>query len=150
MLTGYVQICAFVSTALCQLAVDNGSGRHMGFLTKEQQEKTIFWVIVGISPGVLSLALPKFAVVSLLSKLLNPHKYHRWFLWFLATVCVLSMFVVIGTLLGQCQPMRSQWDFDVEGSCVNRDPIVGFSIFASGRRPLREKRHIQRGWRVCC
>lgn len=117
--------------------MNRGNGRHFPFLSTEQQEDVIFWTIVGICPGVLSLALPKFAVVSLLSKLLNPKKYHRWFLWALAIICTLSMFAVMGTLLGQCQPMESQWNFDMKGSCVDKNKIVSYSVFASGKSRSR-------------
>lgn len=102
-------------------------------LSEHEQERVIFWTIIGICPGVVCLGVPKFAVVSLLCKLMNPSKYHRWFMWSMATVSVLSLFAVTGTLLGQCQPMASQWNFDINGECIDKKPLVAFSIYASGK-----------------
>ena len=97
-----------------------------------QREDAIFWTIIAVCPGVLSLAFPKLAVVALLTKVLNPAKWHKWFLWFMGIVSVLTFFAVIGTLLGQCSPMDSQWDFSIEGTCVDKKYIANFSIYASG------------------
>lgn len=113
---------------MCQVAINNGSGKHYPTLDQDHQESVVFWTMVGICPGVISLGVPKLAVVSLLIRLLNPSKYHRWFLWTLATVCVLSVTAITGTLLGQCDPMESLWNFDIKGKCVNRGITTAYSI----------------------
>ncbi|KAK2037188.1 integral membrane protein [Colletotrichum somersetense] len=124
------QICGYVSTALSHLAVNAGNGRHMALLTVEQQENAILWTTAAFCPGIMSFGLPKLAVVYLLTRLLNPGKYHKMFLWFLGIWCQLTLFVTAGLLLGRCTPARSLWDFSISGKCFSTDILVGFCIYA--------------------
>ncbi|KAK7229256.1 hypothetical protein V2G26_001426 [Clonostachys chloroleuca] len=123
-------VCGFLSTTFSQLAVENGNGKHYQLLSDERQEKVILWTIVAFCPGVLCFGFPKLAVAHLLIKLMNPGKYHRWFLWGMVIWCLLTLFATIGTLLGQCQPANSQWNFDIKGECVPKHHIVNFSLYA--------------------
>ena len=46
------------------IAVDHGNGRHLEALTQEQQEKVVFWTLVGFPFGILSFGLPKRKLVN--------------------------------------------------------------------------------------
>lgn len=80
------------------------------------------------------------AAVALLTRLMNPNKYHKWFLWSIAILNQLVLFATIGTLLGQCTPTESIWNFDIKGDCVDPDIIVNFSLFAGGTLRLNHFR----------
>lgn len=130
------KVCGYLSTAFTTAAVAHGNGRHMPTLTQAEQEKVIKFTLAGFCPGVLSFGFPKVAVVALLTRLLNPGKFHKWFLWGLAIWNLLTLGATVGTLLGQCQPAASQWNFDMEGTCVDKKIIIDFSLYAGGTSGL--------------
>lgn len=112
--------------------MNSGNGKHFTLLTTPQQEKTILYTIAAFMPGVLSFGLPKMAVISLLTRLLNPSKKHRWFLWWMGYWCMLTLFATCGVLIGQCYPARSLWDFSVEGSCMPKSVLIAYCQYAGG------------------
>ena len=99
-------------------------------LTTEQKSNAILWTIAGFGPGVFAFGLPKLAVIHLLTRLMNPSRFHKMFLWFLGGLCMLSLIGCVGLLFGQCQPVRSQWDFTVEPQCISKWVLVWFAIYA--------------------
>lgn len=125
-----LQIAAYLSAAFTTVAVGYGNGRHFNLLTQVQQENVIFWTTVAFCPSILSFGLPKLAVVALLTRLMNPGKAHKYFLWGMTVFCVLSLLATIGTLLGQCQPAESLWNFDIQGTCAPKHHIVNYSLYA--------------------
>ncbi|KAK1673887.1 integral membrane protein [Colletotrichum godetiae] len=127
---GCSQFCGYISTALSTIAVTYGNGRHMSLLSTEQQQGAILWTTAAFCPGIMSFGLPKLAVVSLLVRLMNPDRYHKWFLWWLGIWCQLTLFVTAGLLLGRCMPARSLWDFSVEGTCFDVSILVAYCIYA--------------------
>ncbi|KAK1498228.1 integral membrane protein [Colletotrichum tamarilloi] len=122
--------CGYISTALSTIAVTYGNGRHMSLLSTEQQQGAILWTTAAFCPGIMSFGLPKLAVVSLLVRLMNPDRYHKWFLWWLGIWCQLTLFVTAGLLLGRCMPARSLWDFSVKGTCFDVNILVAYCIYA--------------------
>ncbi|EXF74539.1 integral membrane protein [Colletotrichum fioriniae PJ7] len=96
------QFCGYISTALSTIAVTYGNGRHMSLLSIEQQEGAILWTTAAFCPGIMSFGLPKLAVVSLLVRLMNPGRYHKW----------------------------SLWDFSVKGTCFDVNILVAYCIYA--------------------
>ncbi|KXH61558.1 integral membrane protein [Colletotrichum nymphaeae SA-01] len=124
------QFCGYISTALSTIAVTYGNGRHMSLLSIEQQEGAILWTTAAFCPGIMSFGLPKLAVISLLVRLMNPDRYHKWFLWWMGIWCQLTLFVTAGLLLGRCTPARSLWDFPVKGTCFDVNILVAYCIYA--------------------
>ncbi|KAL0943430.1 uncharacterized protein CTRU02_201316 [Colletotrichum truncatum] len=127
---GRAYFCGYISTALSTIAVSYGNGKHMTLLSVEQQQGAILWTTAAFCPGIMSFGLPKLAVVSLLTRLMNPGKYHKWFLWWMAIWCQLTLFVTAGLLLGRCMPARSLWDFSIEGTCFDVSILVAYCIYA--------------------
>jgi hypothetical protein len=127
-------VCGYLATSFSQVSVSHGNGKHFALLSIPQRENVIFWTTVSMVPGVLSFGLPKLAVVALLTRLLNPGKLHKWFLWFLVAWGVLTLIAVGGMLVGQCRPVESQWNFDMKGQCASKIHIVNFSLYAGGEQ----------------
>ncbi|KAF2453059.1 hypothetical protein BDY21DRAFT_388291 [Lineolata rhizophorae] len=124
-------IFGYVNLGLSSAAVANGNGRHFQLLTTEQQENTIMFTIAGFCPGIFSFAVPKLAVVSLLTKVMNPSKLHRIWLWFMTSMCALILFGCVIILYAQCTPSRSQWDFSItDKTCWSPWVLVDYAIFA--------------------
>ncbi|KAK1856563.1 integral membrane protein [Colletotrichum chrysophilum] len=122
-------ICSWVSVATAIVAVAYGMGLHFDTLTRDQQQKAIFWTIVGFPAGVMSFGLPKLAVVALLTRILNPSAWHKRFLWGLSLFCLLNLTANMVLLFTHCQPPRSQWDFDVPSTCLDKWILVSFAIY---------------------
>ncbi|KAK4232949.1 hypothetical protein C8A03DRAFT_39380 [Achaetomium macrosporum] len=119
------------SVAFSIMAVKSGNGKHFAILTTEQKSGAIFWTMVGFCPGILSFGIPKLAVVALLTRLLNPGRIHKIFLWCLVTLCLLSLLGCVVVLFGRCTPARSLWDFNVKpDSCFSVWILVDYGIYA--------------------
>lgn len=90
-----------------------GFGKHMDVLTLDEKQQMIKWTFFSFTPSILAFTIPKFAVVSLLTRLLNPSRYHRIFLWVLVTTCQVAILGCAIILFAQCTPTYAQWDFSV-------------------------------------
>lgn len=101
-------------------------------LTLEQKSGAILWTIAGFAPGVMSFGLPKIAVVALLTRIMNPSRWHALFLWCLSIFCLVNLLGCVIILFAQCQPSHSQWDFSVEKTCWDKWILVYFAIYSGG------------------
>lgn len=126
-------MCGWINVATFAVAVSYGYGRHADTLTPEQRSKAMLWSVAGYAPGLLSIGIPKPAVVALLTRILNPSRFHKWFLWSLAGVCVANIVGYIAIIFAQCQPASAQWNKAVEGVCWDRWVLVSYAIYSSGK-----------------
>ena len=122
------QICAIINTGISARATHWGSGRHFDDLTPAQKSKVIHYNLAAFCPSILSIGIPKLAVVALLTKLLEPARWHRITMWTAAGATNLLLFGCVIILYAQCQPARSQWDFSVEGQCWSPWVLVYWAI----------------------
>ena len=125
-----IQICGIINLGISSAAAEAGSGRHFDTLTPEQQQNVIKYTIAAFCPGILSFAIPKLAVVALLTKLLAPSPAHRVFLWCSSGVTTAVLFGCVIILYARCTPARSQWNFSVKGECWSIWILVNYAIFA--------------------
>jgi hypothetical protein len=112
-----------------------GNGRHFVLLTDEQKGKAILFTISGFCPGIFSFGIPKLAVVALLTRITNPSRKHKIFLWAMTGGCLLILFGCVIILFAQCTPARSQWDFSVKGTCWSPWILIYYAIVAGSRSP---------------
>ena len=89
---------------------------------------------IGYVPGVISTAVPKLAVVALLTRVFanTASQWHRTFLWAMAITCNIFMALIACFVLLQCRPLRMLWDPSAEGKCWDRDVQICIAISASG------------------
>lgn len=113
--------------------VSFGNGKHIAVLTTEQQQGVVLYTTVAFCLGIMSFSIPKLAVVSLLTRILNPGRFHKWVLWIMVVWAQLSFLAAISILLGRCKPLRSLWDFSVKGTCFDINSLVGYGIYATGK-----------------
>ncbi|OLN83433.1 hypothetical protein CCHL11_03055 [Colletotrichum chlorophyti] len=122
-------ILSYVTVALEIWAVQCGNGRHADTLSTQQQSAAILSTISGFPPNVLAYTVPKFAVIALLIRILNPGKKHRIVLWAMATGALALVSLCIIVLFVQCTPSHAQWDFTVtEKSCWSPWVLVNIAI----------------------
>lgn len=116
---------AWSSAAFSILGVRSGTGKRLAILTKQQQSSAILWTSSGI---------PKLAVVSLLTRIFSVDwKQQNIFLWFLATLCLLSQLGYVLVLSGRCTSARPLLFFDVMSDRYFPVSIsLGYAVYARG------------------
>lgn len=122
------KVCGWTSVGFSTAAMYSGSGRHIQTLTDKQRQGAILFTLIGFVPGILSYVLPKMAVVTLLGRLLNPSRSHLIWLWSMCIICLVTQMGAVGIVFGQCQPLRSQWDFSVPADfCLSKWILVHYT-----------------------
>lgn len=115
------------------ISVSYGNGRHFAVLSLEQKEGAVKWMISAYVPGIMSLGFPKLAVISLLTKLLAPAKFHTWILWIMGVLSVAGFAAVVTILMLQCSPPESLWNLTApKHDCLPIDVLIDLS-YAVGR-----------------
>lgn len=109
-------------------AVHYGGGRHIMTLNPEDTTQVIKLTVIGFVPGVTSFVVPKFAVVILLARLLNPSRPHIIFMWVVSIIYGLMTVAMLSLNFGQCTPAAAQWDMTVKGTCMDRRIVVNYAM----------------------
>lgn len=107
----------FTAQIFLQLAINSGMGRHMDDLTHEQQVIALKWGWVFQLLAIAASMLGKLAIIAFLIQVRGRRTEKPWLLIVLAVLIAAINIAVLGTILGQCQPMRKLWDDQVEGTC---------------------------------
>ena len=115
------------------VSVMYGYGQHANTLSKSDLTNALIWSYVSFVFGILSFALPKLAVASLLTRLFNPGYWHRIWLWFLASLVAVVAIINILILFTMCNPPKAMWmpELVVEGQAKCRQPsiLIGYATF---------------------
>lgn len=112
-------------------SVYHGFGRHFDVLPLDGKQQMIKWAFFSFTPSILAFTIPKFAVVTLLTRLLNPARWHRVFLWVLVSTCQVAILGCAVILFAQCTPSRAQWDFSITNvKCWSPWLLVRYSMVA--------------------
>lgn len=90
-------------------------------------QNAVYYTVVSFVPGVLSFTIPKFAVVILLAKLLNPSRVHIWIMWIVSVTYLLLSAGMLAINFGQCTPAAAQWG-GAPGTCWDRRITVDYAI----------------------
>ncbi|KAI3573453.1 hypothetical protein IWW34DRAFT_756206 [Fusarium oxysporum f. sp. albedinis] len=109
-------------------AILAGSGRHEATLTVAELDRSIFFFMIGLVPGVLSLALPKFAVVNLLIKILFPSPPHERLLWSLPIANIVLMLGAFGVHYSECDPPSARWTLYAPAKCRSSTGTIVYSV----------------------
>ncbi|KAF4429647.1 integral membrane PTH11 [Fusarium acutatum] len=118
----------FAYVACWTAAISAGCGRHQATLTVDEFDRSVFFLMIGLVPGVLSLALPKFAVVNLLVKILFPSPRHVRLLWGLAIANLVLMLGAFGVRFSECDPPEAQFTLYAPAKCRSSTAIIVYSV----------------------
>ncbi|RYP48530.1 hypothetical protein DL768_005609 [Monosporascus sp. mg162] len=117
-------LCAWLTVGFQVMSVRAGNGKPTDMLTPEEKAGVMRWSLPGFVLGTLSITMPKFAVVALLTRILDPSLVHRVFLWCLVGVCLIQLTVahVLSFIKcsedgthprGRCEWTRSRQYYDI-------------------------------------
>jgi drug/metabolite transporter (DMT)-like permease len=126
-------ICGFVSAALTTVAVENGVGRHVVFLSNAQRENMIFFMTIAFCPAGFFYGLPKVAVVILLCRLMKPKPWLKWTLWTMVLWSILSLIVFMILQFTRCDPPRALWNLEMQDHCRDNGRIIDYAIYANSQ-----------------
>lgn len=99
----------------------------------------------------MSFGLPKLAVIHLLTRLMNPGRAHKIFLWVMGIACNLALLGCVVIMFAQCTPSRSQWVFSIpesEKTCIDKRILVVYTTSAGGKCSFHCRRESWL-WHVC-
>ncbi|ODM14610.1 hypothetical protein SI65_09955 [Aspergillus cristatus] len=74
-------ILAYIYDVILTIAVQSGYGCQQSTLSSEELSNSIMFIMAGFAPGLMSIVVPKLAVVALLIRTMNPSPRQKWFLW---------------------------------------------------------------------
>jgi H+/Cl- antiporter ClcA len=115
---------------ILQLSVNGGMGQHLKDLSKEQRVVALKWSWAFQLLAITASMLGKLAILAFLVQIRGRHEKKPWFLIVLGVLIGAINIAVLGTILGQCQPMHKLWDDDVVGTCdAGRKLNQNYSFF---------------------
>ncbi|SPO06831.1 uncharacterized protein DNG_09525 [Cephalotrichum gorgonifer] len=116
-------ILGILFVALAGVGIHYGGAQHAADLHPQDLSRSIRFTLISFAPGAMSFTFPKYAVVLLLVKILNPGKNHRRFMWVVSVVYGLLVVSAVVINFAQCQPPAKQWG-GATGKCWSRQIIV--------------------------
>ena len=110
-----------------------GYGKHAVVLSMERLQDAILLNSLGFVFGIMSFALPKCGVIAMLTRILNPGKVNRIWLWSLGIFNIVASSGCIGLLFGMCSPRYALWKITTPGAvCMDPWILVHYSYFVGG------------------
>ncbi|CAI7567297.1 unnamed protein product [Penicillium bialowiezense] len=100
-----------------QLSVNSGMGQRMKALSDDRIVLALKWSWVFQLLAIAASMLGKLAILAFLVQIRGRHEKKPWLLIILGVLIGAINIAVLGTILGQCQPMHKLWDDSVEGTC---------------------------------
>ncbi|KAJ4385727.1 hypothetical protein N0V93_010157 [Gnomoniopsis smithogilvyi] len=120
-------IVLFLFCILVTVAHEHGTGEHFASLSALDQVQSLKWsaILLAVTPWICTL--PKFAIITTLSRILNYGTKTKIAFWGLA---LSSQAMVLGLMiwgLVQCSPTPFQWDKSIEGGwCADPNIYMRF------------------------
>ncbi|KAL5342738.1 hypothetical protein BJX70DRAFT_394579 [Aspergillus crustosus] len=120
---------AITCSALAQVAVSYGLGRHIADITNpSDQTQAIKYTVIAPNFSVVSTTTGKISVAIFLLRLMGPSATigQRWFLYILTVVSIAWNLLAIVAIIGFCRPAKKIWMPETPGSCFS----LGFQLVA--------------------
>ncbi|KAF4760718.1 hypothetical protein HAV15_006113 [Penicillium sp. str.  len=117
-----------ISTA----GVKVGYGKHAMYLSMGNQEMAILLNTVSFLFGILSFTLPKIAVTSMLTRILNPKPLHKTILWMMVGTAAVVSIICILILFTMCDPAEALWKprlVEAGAKCKSTTMLIDYAIF---------------------
>ncbi|CAG8075279.1 unnamed protein product [Penicillium nalgiovense] len=118
--------------AISTVGVGVGFGKHAMYLTTDNLEMAILLNIVSFLFGILSFTLPKIAVTSMLTRILNPKPMHKTILWVMVGTATIVSIICIIILFTMCDPAEALWKprlVAAGAKCKSTTILINYAIF---------------------
>ncbi|KAF2191951.1 hypothetical protein K469DRAFT_556288 [Zopfia rhizophila CBS 207.26] len=118
--------------ATCSISgVHYGTGRHMWDLTSEGIFKALrYWWLCYVA-YCSTMIFSKISIGLFLLRV-TPNKIHRWIIYTVMGLTVITGIVFFFVTLLQCTPINYFWDKTIKGGrCINIDVIIGLTFLYS-------------------
>ncbi|CDM33429.1 hypothetical protein DTO013E5_7298 [Penicillium roqueforti] len=134
-------IMGFAYCGISTAGVGVGYGKHSKYLSTDNLEKAILLNTVSFLFGIFSFTLPKIAVTSMLTRILNPKPLHKAMLWtMVGTTSVVSITCII-ILFTMCDPAEALWKPELVAAgakCKSTALLIDFAIFTGSISALAD------------
>lgn len=136
-LTAYrVQCLTLTSVGMTTANVHMGYGKHAWFLEESTVETISLVNTISFAIGIFCFTVPKIAVTALLTRILNPSRSQRIWLWTMIGITASVSFACIFLLFMQCDPPQAAWQrrLVIEGkaNCNDVQILIKYAIFNAG------------------
>ncbi|KAL2132153.1 hypothetical protein VTI74DRAFT_4159 [Chaetomium olivicolor] len=124
---GVTRHVVVISYSSIKLTSFTPAAQHIIRGTRRCGNLAIYYTVVSFVPGILSFTIPKFAVVILLARILDPNKWHKMLMWMIS---ILYLSLSTGMLIinfAQCTPAAAQWG-GAPGTCWDRKITVDYAL----------------------
>ncbi|CAG8137576.1 unnamed protein product [Penicillium olsonii] len=116
-IAGLTVVTETTAQVFLQLSVNAGMGQHMDTLSDRSIVLALKWSWVFQLLAIAASMLGKLAILAFLVQIRGRHEKKPWLLIVLGVLIGAVNITVLGTILGQCQPMQKLWDDSIEGTC---------------------------------
>ncbi|CAG8924032.1 unnamed protein product [Penicillium salamii] len=116
-IAGLTVVTETTAQVFLQLSVNAGMGQHMSALSDKSLVLALKWSWVFQLLAIAASMLGKLAILAFLVQIRGRHEKKPWLLIVLGILIGAVNITVLGTILGQCQPMQKLWDDSIEGTC---------------------------------
>ncbi|KNG91193.1 hypothetical protein ANOM_000608 [Aspergillus nomiae NRRL 13137] len=121
------------SVGMTTANVHMGYGKHAWFLDPSTVETISLVNTISFAIGIFCFTVPKVAVTVLLTRILNPSRAQRIWLWSMIGVTASVSFACIFLLFVQCDPPQAAWQrrLVTEGNanCNDVQILIKYAIF---------------------
>ncbi|BAE66454.1 unnamed protein product [Aspergillus oryzae RIB40] len=129
-----VSLClTLTSVGMTTANVHMGYGKHAWFLDQSTVETISLVNTISFVIGIFCFTIPKVAVTVLLTRILNPSRLQRIWLWTMIGVTASVSFVCIFLLVFQCDPPQAAWQrrlvTEGKANCNDVQILIKYAIF---------------------
>lgn len=111
--------------------VATGGGRHVYYLSREQNIAQIKWSVLEQISFIVATTLTKVSICLLIIHITNNKKLVRFLGALILLLASINAACLVG-LVTQCRPLVAFWDHTVKGQYWNRSTLVVFDWLQGG------------------
>lgn len=125
-------LCFFLAAAvLTSVACHFGMGKHQTRIAPADEPLARQWSIFLNAVSIWTFSLPKFSIVAMLLRILNPSTATAVLFWALVVTSQAQILATSVWWLCQCQPIHYLWDASAHGRCASFKILEGLYYFGT-------------------
>ena len=121
-----------VTNAFLMNAYHHGLGRHIYYLTAEEESETFKWLWAAEPTNLFAVYLVRLSIALFLLRLVPPKKVYIWLIWSMIAALTISDIFVSIYYFFECRPLHKVWVPSTPGSCFDRSVTKGATWLYQG------------------